>query len=142
MFILAYIFILSGIIVWSLLRKDWFKSKAYWLRGGLIGAIIWLISLTLIITCVTIFPGEEGTICLFPPSGFIGVSIYSYSEQLLGRLLHSYDIYDFINSIFSLKIVFGEEPLAFLVYLHTTSFIILFLTGALIGAIVGKIKQK
>ncbi len=122
---LAFILLFLGITIWILWYKDWFKSKPYWLRGGIIGGIIALLLALLATTCLISIPGEAGIVCLFLPLG-----------PLFPEFFFGYVQFEFVD----FSIYFSDLFYVFL--MHMTSFIILFFFGSLVGWIIGKIKSK
>ena len=122
---LVFILLFLGITTWILWYKDWFKSKPYWLRGGIIGGIISLLLTLLATICFIRFPAEAGLVCLILPLG-----------PILPEFFFGYIQFEFVD----FSAYFSDLFYVFL--MHITSFIILFLIGAFAGQIIGKIKSK
>ena len=99
--------------------KDWFKSKPYWLKGGIIGLL--LILLIFIANLLLGLPHPlqgEGSMFLFLYASLPFVKVFF----IFDRLPYSY-------------------AFAFTLYVLST-FLGYFIVGAAIGFIVGKIKSK
>ena len=105
--------------------KSWFAAKPYWLKGGIIGVILSLLLALLATICFIINPGVEGLVCLLLPLGFTFSTFF---------------ILDLGVYFADLGINFGEFFYVFLT--HLTSLVVFFLTGTLIGWVIGKIKSK
>ncbi len=103
------------------MNENWFTSKPYWLKGGIVGSVIAIASSILFSLCLLIFKAEAGLICFFlilPGALFF--------EMFLGELLF----------------IFNVSELFYEILLNATNFILLLLAGLLLGWIVGKIKSK
>lgn len=102
--------------------KDWFKSKPYWLQGGIIGTILAIVFSLAYIICILRHYKDF--------SGFGGIECMIF-------LMPSIPLMDFFDSLFS---SYGNTFL--ILSLHITNFTILFLFGTLIGWLVEKVKYK
>ena len=122
---LVFIILFLCITTWILWYKDWFKSKPYWLRGGIIGGIIALFLTFLATICFIRFPAEAGLVCLILPLG-----------PILPEFFFCYIQFEFVD----FSAYFSDLFYVFL--MHITSFIILFLIGAFAGLIIVKITSK
>ena len=116
--------------------RGWFKSKPYWLRGGLIGVHLFIVSAALFTVCMAVCTAtQEGVVsmvCYAAPSGLVGMAFW---ETVTGNP----DLFifkDTFYAIFAPDFIFRGSELGWDVATHITSLFIFFLTGTLIGCII------
>lgn len=122
--------------------KDWFKSKPYWLKGGIIGVIFILIIMTLVYTThrytVSGSPNILKTFLIYLslPLAMAGLGsvfvISTITEQITGTPLYESTFATFTPLV---SVIFAVSVYIFI-------FLYYFIVGAAIGWIVGKIKSK
>ena len=101
--------------------KKWFLSKSYWMRGGIIGAIISVLLSLLTFPCLIIIKGVEGLSCVL----------------LLSPVIILFTTFNFLDNFFA---QFGMT--IYLILVSILQFIAWVVIGVLLGWIIGKIKSK
>lgn len=109
----------------------WFKSKSYWLKGGIVGTILFVFSSLLSIFCLSTTAGEHSMSCVFIPAFFVGWWFW----EIVTTNPDFFVLEDIFYSIF------GNSEMSWIIATHVTSLIIFFVAGAIIGWVVGKIKR-
>ena len=114
----------------------WFKSKPYWLKGGIVSIVLFTFSSLLFMFCLSIAPGEGAMIYFILPSVSVGTVFW----EIVTANPDFFILEDIFYSIFSPHFIFGDSETGWIIATHVTSLIIFFLAGTFIGWIIGKIK--
>jgi hypothetical protein len=95
--------------------KNWFTSKSYWLKGGIVGMIIGFL---LLVVFFSMYPRPDNLYVIFP--------VYTFCRLYIEGLKCTWHF------------VFGGAGFVLSILIH---FIIYFLIGMIGGLIIGRIKK-